>query len=102
MRSTPTGLSAQASLTPVSGRFLQYPITLAIRRRHALYDGSYAEILSYLFPRDEASFRARAIEAANSRIWAGIHYRSDIDAGLSVSREVGKRVVARAKLDGSQ
>jgi membrane-associated phospholipid phosphatase len=69
---------------------------------HALYDGSYAEILSYLFPRDEAFFRARAIEAANSRVWAGIHYRSDIDAGLAVSREVGKRVVARAKQDGSK
>ena len=69
---------------------------------HALYDGSYAEILSYLFPRDEAFFRARALEAANSRVWAGIHYRSDIEAGLAVSREVGRRVIARAKVDGSQ
>ena len=34
--------------------------------------------------------------------WASIHYRSAIDAGLAVSREVGKKVIARAKLDGSQ
>ena len=39
---------------------------------HAIYDGSYAEVLSYVFPRDEAFFRAQALEAATSRIWAGI------------------------------
>ena len=69
---------------------------------HAIYDGSYAEVLSYLFPRDEAFFRAQAQEAALSRIWAGIHYRSDIDASLVLSREVGKRVIAWAIRDGSK
>jgi membrane-associated phospholipid phosphatase len=69
---------------------------------HALYDGSYAEVLSYLFPREEAYFRAQAQEAGTSRLWAGIHYRSDIEAGLTVGREVGKKVIERAKQDGSQ
>jgi hypothetical protein len=47
-------------------------------------------------------YAALASLLGNSRVWAGIHYRSDIEAGLAVSREVGKRVVARAKVDGSQ
>jgi membrane-associated phospholipid phosphatase len=68
---------------------------------HAIYDGSYAEVLSYLFPRDEEFFRARALEAGNSRLWAGIHYQVDIDAGLALSREVGRKVIALAKNDGS-
>lgn len=69
---------------------------------HAIYDGSYAEILTYLFPQDEASFRAPAAEAGLSRIWAGIHYRFDVDASTAMTREIGKKVVERAKSDGSQ
>lgn len=69
---------------------------------HSIYDGSYAEVLSYLFPRDESTFRARALEAGNSRVWAGIHYPMDVRAGLALSRDVGKRVIELAKGDGSQ
>jgi membrane-associated phospholipid phosphatase len=69
---------------------------------HAIFDGSYAEVLTYLFPRDEASFRAAALEAALSRITAGIHYRFDVDASTAMTREVGKKVIAIAKTDGSQ
>ena len=69
---------------------------------HAIFDGSYAEVLTYLFPRDEASFRAAALEAALSRITAGIHYRFDIDASTAMTKEVGKKVIAFAKSDGSQ
>ena len=35
-------------------------------------------------------------EAAEARIWAGIHYRFDIDAGQEIGRKVGERVLARA------
>lgn len=69
---------------------------------HAIYDGSYAEVLTYLFPQDEAAFRAPATEAALSRIWAGIHYRFDVDASTAMTREVGKKIIAVAKSDGSQ
>lgn len=69
---------------------------------HAIYDGSYAEVLSYLFPRDEAFFRSTALEAGTSRIWAGIHYQSDVDASLAMTKEIGKKVIDRAKTDGSQ
>lgn len=69
---------------------------------HAIFDGSYGEVLSYLFPRDEAYFHALSLEAGESRIWAGIHYRFDAEAGLTLSREVGKKVIERAKSDGSQ
>ena len=69
---------------------------------HAIYDGSYAEVLSYLFPRDEAYFRSQALDAGNSRVTAGIHYQYDVDASLAMTREIGKKVIDRAKNDGSQ
>jgi choline dehydrogenase-like flavoprotein len=51
---------------------------------HGCGDGAAEAVLSYLFPRDAAYFKARAEEGALSRIWAGIHFRSDIDAGLAL------------------
>jgi membrane-associated phospholipid phosphatase len=60
-----------------------------------------AEVLSYLFPRDEQFFQSRAEEDAASRIWAGIHFRSATEAGLQLGRDVGDAVIAWAEGDGS-
>jgi membrane-associated phospholipid phosphatase len=69
---------------------------------HACSSGASAWILAYLFPRDAASLNQRAEEAAESRIWAGIHYRSDTDAGLALGRSVAQLVIDSVKNDGSQ
>jgi hypothetical protein len=37
-----------------------------------------------------------------SRIWAGIHYRSDTVAGAALGRAVANKVIDRARKDGSQ
>jgi hypothetical protein len=44
----------------------------------------------------------RSTEAAESRLWSGIHFRSDIDSGLQIGRRVGDLVMERAATDGSQ
>jgi membrane-associated phospholipid phosphatase len=69
---------------------------------HAMFDGPYSAVLGYLFPRDADYFTAQAREAGESRLWAGIHFRSDIEAGLSIGRAVGQKVIERARNDGSQ
>jgi len=69
---------------------------------HASLSGGQAEVLAYLFPRDAESIRSLAAEASNARIWAGIHFRSDIDAGLALSKQVAGLIIERAKNDGSQ
>jgi membrane-associated phospholipid phosphatase len=69
---------------------------------HAMFDGPYAAVLGYLFPRDADYFTAQAREAGDSRLWAGIHFKSDIDAGLEIGRKVGERVIEYARNDGSQ
>jgi hypothetical protein len=35
-------------------------------------------------------------EAAEARVWAGIHYRFDIDAGQELGRKVAEKALARA------
>jgi membrane-associated phospholipid phosphatase len=69
---------------------------------HACVSGGNAGALSYLFPQDAAFFQAQATEAAESRIWSGIHFRSDISAGLALAQKVTQAVVDRVQQDGSQ
>ena len=69
---------------------------------HVTIGAPFAEVLSYLFPRDTAFFNAQAQEGANSRLWAGIHFRSDLNAGFAISHAVAQMVIDRAKQDGSQ
>lgn len=59
---------------------------------HACQSGTAAGILSAVFPDQQAALSAMAEQAAMSRLYAGIHYRFDKDAGL----EIARRVVARA------
>ena len=69
---------------------------------HSTYSAASAEVLSYLFPASAAEFRAKAEEAAVSRLYGGIHFRSDNDTGLTVGTKVGQAVVERARQDGAQ
>jgi hypothetical protein len=47
-------------------------------------------------PRSFASFRAAADEAAVSRLYAGIHFRSGIESGKTQGRCVAERVIGLA------
>ncbi|HZH07903.1 MAG TPA: vanadium-dependent haloperoxidase, partial [Lautropia sp.] len=60
---------------------------------HGCNDSAAEVVLTSLFPRDAATFQAMAREGSDSRLWAGIHYRSDIDAGIKIGEAVGRMVV---------
>jgi hypothetical protein len=51
-------------------------------------------VLETLFSAEAEAIHALADEAGNSRMWAGIHYPSDIEAGLALGRAVAAKVVA--------
>jgi hypothetical protein len=56
------------------------PPKLSSRPRQQL-GHSVATVLSYVFPNETDSAWAKANDNAWSGLWAGIHYRSDVDAG---------------------
>jgi hypothetical protein len=58
-------------------------------------------VLSYLFPRETERYQGWAKEFGESRLWAGIHFRSDLTSGWEIGRQVGQAVVERAKRDGA-
>lgn len=66
---------------------------------HSTFSSAAAEVLSYFFPDEAVRFRAKAEEAAMSRIYGGIHYRFDAEVGLQQGKAVGAYSVAKAKLD---
>jgi membrane-associated phospholipid phosphatase len=63
--------------------------------------GAGATVIGHYFPEAAPDMDARAWEAANSRLWAGIHYPFDNDVGLAMGRLVGRLVcsLARGSLD---
>ncbi|WP_270934102.1 phosphatase PAP2 family protein [Falsiroseomonas oryzae] len=66
---------------------------------HACYSMTAALVLSHLFPRDAASLLALGRESGESRIWAGIHYPSDVAAGQRLAQQVAGRAIERAQAD---
>ena len=64
---------------------------------HAIFAGTASAILSHYFPRDARRFETVATEIANSRLWGGVHFRVDNDAGLEMGRKIGALAIARAR-----
>ncbi|WP_210462837.1 phosphatase PAP2 family protein [Rufibacter roseolus] len=60
---------------------------------HAAAASTSCEVLSYFFPADAEHFRKLAKDCADSRFYAGIHFRSDNEVGLAMGRELGRYVV---------
>ena len=88
-------------------QFLPYLITPAFPAYvagHAIVSSAASEVLAHFFPEDAGVLRAMAQDAADSRLYGGIHLRSNDEEGLQLGRRVGRRVVehiqtsARARL----
>ena len=78
------------------------PLGSSFPSEHAAVAAAAAAVLAELFPDEPAGgLAALAEEAAESRLWAGAAYRSDVEAGLAIGRAVGERAVTRAKADGA-
>ena len=63
---------------------------------HSTISAAAATVLGHLFPRDAADLAARAEEAKNSRLWAGIHFPIDNEMGALGGGMIGRLVVMRA------
>jgi membrane-associated phospholipid phosphatase len=63
---------------------------------HGCFSTAAATVVAAMFPRDRERVLALGKEAAEARVWAGIHYRTDIDAGQELGRKVAERTLERA------
>jgi membrane-associated phospholipid phosphatase len=68
---------------------------------HSNFSGAAATVLSYLLPDRGTKFTDLAQAAAMSRLYGGIHFRSDCEVGLVTGKAVGQYAVNRGKADGA-
>ncbi|WP_243299581.1 vanadium-dependent haloperoxidase [Bacillus litorisediminis] len=68
-------------------RFPAYPSA------HATVAGCAEVILSYFFPRESSRLIELMEECAQSRLYAGVHFKVDNEEGLRLGRQIGKMVV---------
>jgi membrane-associated phospholipid phosphatase len=68
---------------------------------HSMFSAAAATILGHIIPSRAQAYGAMAQQAANSRIYAGIHYTIDCTVGTTVGQNVGNYAVQRAMIDGA-
>ncbi len=67
---------------------------------HAAVAGASAAVLSYLYSNETAWLNKQAAADDQSRLEAGVNFRSDIIAGNALGRTVAQDVINRAENDG--
>jgi hypothetical protein len=61
---------------------------------HSCLSGASANVLGSLFPMARERLQAKANEAALSRLYGGLHFRFDMDAGLEIARKLSAYAIA--------
>jgi PAP2 superfamily len=83
----------QRLIDPAWLSFIVTPPFPAYVSGHSTTSGAAATVLSAFFPSRAHELDALAEEAAVSRLYGGIHFRSDNEAGLELGRRVGHAAV---------
>ncbi len=68
---------------------------------HSTFSAAAASVLSYLFPSGATDFGAMRDEAGISRLYGGIHYPSDIEAGKAHGSRIAGYTLNFAQSDGA-
>jgi len=94
----PRPAQMDSSLVPLfpAPNFPSYP------SNHSTFSTARSEVLAYLFPDRAESIRALGKEAGDSRIWAGIHFEMDNQAGVTLGASVARKFIAWADNDGTR
>jgi hypothetical protein len=69
---------------------------------HSTFSAAAALVLSHLFPSASGRFNELKEEASISRLYGGIHYRSDIESGKDHGVRIGGYAVRFAQQDGAE
>lgn len=69
---------------------------------HSTFSGAAATILAHIVPSRADAYMSMAQEASMSRLYGGIHYKSDCTVGLETGDKIGGYTIQRAKADGAE
>ena len=94
----PTRYDTRNTVADLAGTGISCPPFPSYVSGHSTTSGAASTVLATRFPSDGRQLRAQAEEAAVSRLYGGIHFRSDNEAGLALGRRVGRAAVDRYDL----
>ena len=86
-----------ASLKPV----INTPLTYSYPCEHTVTAAAAATMLAYFFPDKADSILQLAHAASQSRVDAGVQFKTDADAGWKLGEQVAKQIIEKARMDGS-
>ncbi|MEG2290887.1 MAG: vanadium-dependent haloperoxidase [Clostridium sp.] len=66
---------------------------------HSVVSATAAVVMSYYFPQEKRKLYALAESASISRLYGGIHFRSDLSQGLRLGYQIGEIIVEQLKKD---
>ncbi|MES1214717.1 MAG: vanadium-dependent haloperoxidase, partial [Bacteroidota bacterium] len=69
---------------------------------HSTFSAAAATILGHIIPSRATAYNEMMKEASLSRLYGAIHYRSDIEVGITVGTKIGNYAVQRATTDGAE
>ena len=61
---------------------------------HSCQTSAYATVLQSVFPQERSELEALVIEAGLARVYSGLHYRFDTEAGAELGRSVAGQVLS--------
>jgi hypothetical protein len=83
----PTQVDPHITLAISVPNFPSYP------SNHACISGAIGLLLDAVIPNTKGMYEAMGRQAGDSRIYAGIHYKMDLDAGYEIARKVAARAL---------
>jgi len=87
----PRPSQADPSIKPLIG----VPNHPSYPSNHSCLSTAAALVLAHFFPQERPRMESIATEAGVSRIYAGLHYRFDVEAGDEIGRKVANVAIAR-------
>lgn len=69
---------------------------------HSTFSAAAAAVLAHIFPQKKVQVDNWAFEAAESRIYGGIHYRFDSEEGLIQGKKAAEYTIEKAIIDGAE
>lgn len=87
----PRPSQADPSIKPLIG----VPNHPSYPSNHSCLSTAAGQVLAHFFPQERPHMERIATEAGVSRIYAGLHYRFDVEAGDDIGRKVANAAIAR-------
>lgn len=69
---------------------------------HSTFSGAAATFLTHVIPSNGAGYKRMANEASMSRMYGAIHFRSDVEVGMTMGEMIGAKAITRALSDGAE